>query len=158
MDFDSGEGESHALRGAIDVTKLDAFRDAFTAIEPMASGEIDDRLDPRELRLTIPYGVADAETTIFTVRWTTVDDYNIHYSDTSGHNLRWDVHPHDFSAPPDNRHFHPPPDASSADTHVEASCLGETSVDLVARAVHLLWRQALDDGSLTEINAGTNPP
>ena len=158
MHFDSGESESHALQGAIDLTKLDAFRDAFTAIEPMASGAIDDRLNPRELRLTIPYGVGDAEKTTFTVRWTTVDDYNIHYSDTSERDLRWDIHPHDFSASPDDRHFHPPPDASSADNHVEASSLGDPSVELVARAVHLLWRQALDDGSMSDINAGTNQP
>lgn len=158
MNVDSGHDESHTLRGEIDVTKLDAFRDAFLAIEPMAEGTIDDRLDPRELRLTIPYGIGNAERTTFTVRWTTVDDYNVHYSDTSGRNLRWDVHPHDFPAPPDDRHFHPPPDASGADNHVEASCLGNSSVDLVARAVHLSWRQALDEGSATDSNAGTNPP
>ncbi len=158
MHFDTGEGDSHALRGSIDVTKLDAFRDAFTAIEPMAAGEIDDRLNPRELRLTIPYGLGEAETTIFTVRWTTVDDYNIHYSDTAGRNLRWDIHPHDFSAPPDNRHFHPPPDASSTDIDVENSCLRESSIEVVARAVHLLWRQALDEGSMANVNAGTNQP
>lgn len=158
MHLDSGDGESHALRGAIDVTKLDAFRDAFTAIEPMASGAIDDRLNPRELQLTIPYGVEEADETTFTVRWTTVGDYNIHYSDTSERNLRWDIHPHNFSAPPDDRHFHPPPDASSADNHVTSSCLQETSVDIVARAVHLLWRQALDEESMTAINAGTNQP
>lgn len=158
MHFDSEDGDSHALRGTVDVTKLDAFRDAFTAIEPMASGAIDDRLNPRELRLTISYGIEEADTTIFTVRWTTVDDYNIHYSDTSGRDLRWDIHPHDFSAPPDDRHFHPPPDASSADTHVEASCLRERSVDIVARSIHLLWRQALDEGSMTNINTGTNQP
>ncbi|AKH98154.1 hypothetical protein [Halanaeroarchaeum sulfurireducens] len=158
MQFNSGDSESHALRGAIDVAKLDAFRDAFTAMEPMASGEIDDRLNPRELRLTIPYGVGASAETVFTIRWTTVNDYNIHYSDTSEHDLRWDLHPHDFSAPPDDRHFHPPPDASSADDHVEASCLGEPSVDLVARAVHLLWRQGLDEGSMANINAGKNPP
>ncbi len=158
MQFDSGDDESHALRGTIDVTKLDAFRDAFTAIEPMASGAIDDRLNPRELRLTIPYGVGEAEKTLFTVRWTTVDDYNIHYSDTSGRNCRWDIHPHDFSAPPDERHFHPPPDASSADTHVEASCLREPSIEIVARGIHLLWRQALDEGSMANINVGTNLP
>ncbi|MFC6752384.1 hypothetical protein [Halorubrum tibetense] len=158
MQFDNGDGESHTLRGTIDVTKLDAFREAFSTIEPMASGEIDDRLNPRELRITIPYGIGEADTTIFTVRWTTAGDYNIHYSDTSGRNLRWDIHPHDFSAPPDDRHFHPPPDASSADTHVEKSCLKEPSVDIVARAIHLLWRQALDEGSMTSINAGTNHP
>lgn len=158
MGFDKGGGESHALRGAIDVTKLDAFRDAFTAVEPMASGVIDDRLDPPELRLMIPYGVGKAEETIFTVRWTTVDDYNIHYSDTDERDLRWDSHPHDFPALADDRHFHPPPDASSADDQVVVSCLGDPSVALVARAVHLLWRQALDDGSMTDINAGTNLP
>ena len=158
MQFGTGDGDSHALRGSIDLTKLDATRDAFSAIEPMASGEIDDRLNPRELRITIPYGIGEADTTIFTVRWTTAGDYNIHYSDTSGRNLRWDIHPHDFSAPPDDRHFHPPPDASSADTHVEKSCLKEPSVDIVARAIHLLWRQALDEGSMTSTNAGTNHP
>ena len=77
MQFDNGDGESHTLRGTIDVTKLDAFREAFSAIEPMASGEIDDRLNPRELRITIPYGIGEADTTIFTVRWTTAGDYNI---------------------------------------------------------------------------------
>ena len=46
MHVNSGDSESHALRGAIDVTKLDAFRDAFVTIEPMASGAVDDRLDP----------------------------------------------------------------------------------------------------------------
>ena len=72
MQFDSGESESHALRGAIDVAKLNAFRDAFVSIEPMASGTIDDRVDPRELRLTISYGIRDAAETKFTVRWTAV--------------------------------------------------------------------------------------
>lgn len=156
MLFDGGESESHALRGAIDVAKLDAFRDAFTAIEPMASSDIDDRLDPRTLRLTIPYGVDPAEKTRFSVRWTTVDDYNIHYSDSAGRNLRWDIHPHDYSAPPDDRHFHPPPVAARADTNVEASCLGDRLVPIVARAVHLMWRRALDEGSLADINADRN--
>ena len=72
MQLDSGERESHTPRGAIDVAKLDAFRDAFVSIEPVSSGTIDDRVDPRELRLTIPYGVGDAAETKFTVRWTAV--------------------------------------------------------------------------------------
>ncbi len=49
MRFDNGVGDSHALRGNVNVTKLDAFRDAFSTIEPMASGEIDDRLNLREV-------------------------------------------------------------------------------------------------------------
>ncbi len=158
MQFDSGESESHALRGALDVAKLDAFRDAFVSIEPMASGTIDDRLDPRELRLTIPYGVRDAAETTFTVRWTTVGDYNVHYADTSDRNLRWDIHPHEFSTPSGDRHFHPPPDASKLDEDVEPSCIDANRVALVARAVHLLWRQAFDEETLDNINAGTNPP
>ena len=158
MHCGSDEGESHALRGSIDVAKLDAFRDAFLSIEPMAAGTVDDRLDPRELRLTIPYGIGDAAETTFTVRWTTAGDYNVHYSDTSERNLRWDVHPHEFPKPPDDRHFHPPPDASTGDEVVEASCIDTTRIALVARGVHLLWRQALDEGHVDSINAGTNPP
>jgi hypothetical protein len=158
MDGATGAAESHTLRGAIDVTKLDAFRDAFLAIEPMASGTIDDRLDPRELRLTISYGVGEAERTVFTVRWTTVDDYNIHYWDTTESNLRWDSHRHDFSRPPADRHFHPPPDAASVDDRVEESCIETSRIPLVARTVHLLWRRALDEGSIAEMNAEPNPP
>ncbi|MFC7135364.1 MULTISPECIES: hypothetical protein [Salinibaculum] len=140
------------------MAKLDAFRDAFVSIEPMASGAIDDRVDPRELRLTIPYGPGGAEETTFAVRWTTAGDYNIHHSDDSERNLRWDIHPHEFSIPSDDRHFHPPPEASNVDEEVEASCLEAKRIDLVARAVHLLWKQALGEDALDSMNAGTNPP
>lgn len=126
--------------------------------EPMASGAADDRLDPRELQLTIPYGVEEAAETTFTVRWTTAGDYNIHYSDTEAQNVRLDRHPHEFPTPPDDRHFHPPPDVSNADEQVEPSCLDGTQISLVARAVHLAWRQALEADSLAGINTGTNPP
>jgi hypothetical protein len=85
-------------------------------------------------------------------------DYNVHYSDTSDHNLRWDIHSHKFSIPPDDRHFHPPPDVSNVDEDVDPSCIDANRVALVARAVHLLWRQALDEDTLDSINAGTNPP
>lgn len=158
MDLGTETTESHSLRGAIDVTKLDAFRDAFVSIEPTASAAIDDRVNPRELRLTIPFGVGEADRTVFTVRWTTAGDYNIHYSDSAGRNLRWDRHPHDFSLPFDERHFRPPPDATTEDDAVEASSIETDRIVLVARAVHLSWRSALDDGSIDGMNAGTNPP
>ncbi|MFW6458207.1 MAG: hypothetical protein ACOCY6_02190 [Halodesulfurarchaeum sp.] len=158
MDFGSEGAESHSLRGAIDVTKLDAFRDAFLAIEPLASARIDDRVDPRELRLTIPYGLGDADRTVFTVRWTTAGDYNVHYSDSAGCNLRWDRHPHDFSHPSDERHFHPHPDATAEDDCVETSSIETTQIVLVARAVHLSWRSALENESIESMNAGRNPP
>jgi hypothetical protein len=75
---------------------------------------------------------------VSTVRWTTVGDYNINYSDTSDRALRWGLHHHGFSAPPEDRHFHPPRAAKSTDSQVEPSRLGELTVGVVARAVHLL--------------------
>lgn len=158
MDFGTEATESHSLRGAIDVTKLDAFRDAFLSIEPLASAAIDDRVNPRELRLTIPYGLGDAERTVFTVRWTTAGDYNIHYSDSAERNLRWDRHPHDFPLPSEERHFHPPPNATAEDDCVEDSSIETNHIVLVARAVHLSWRSALEDGSIDTMNARKNLP
>jgi len=75
---------------------------------------------------------------VFTVRWTTVGDYNIHYSDTSDRDFRCGLHPHGFSTSPDDRHSHPPPDAKSTDNQVKPRRLGELTVGVVARAVHLL--------------------
>lgn len=50
--------------------------------------------------------------------------------------------------PCDDRYVHSPPDASSADDHVETTRLGEPSIELVARVVHLLAtgpRRKVDD-------------
>jgi hypothetical protein len=69
-------------------------------------------------------------------------DYNVHHSDTSDHNLRWDIHPHKFPIPPDDRHFHSPPDALNVDEDVEPSCIDANRVPEVftRREVYLQIR------------------
>lgn len=150
--------ESHALRGAIDAGALHDFRTEFERLEPLASGSLDDVLSPSELRLHLDDGIGEAESAALTVRWSVGDDYNVHYSDEAGQNLRWDVHPHDYTAPSSDGHYHPPPDASSEDDDVEASCIEVRELVLVARAIHQLWRAAYERESLAPLNDAVNPP
>jgi hypothetical protein len=85
-------------------------------------------------------------------------DYNVHYSDNTDRDLRWDVHPHDYTASTGDGHYHPPPDASSDDHDVETSCIRVTELVLVARAVHQLWRASYDTGTIEPLNDANNPP
>jgi hypothetical protein len=150
--------ESHSLRGAIDASSLHDFRAEFERLEPLASGSLDDPLSPSELRLQLGDGIGEASAATITVRWSVHDDYNVHYSDETGRNLRWDVHPHEYTAPAGDAHYHPPPDASSDNDDVEASCLSVTELVLVARAVHQLWRAGYDSGTVDPLNEAINPP
>ena len=134
------DSESHPLRGAIDAGALHDFRSEFERLEPLASGSLDDPVSPSELRLQLDDGIGEATTATLTVRWSVQNDYNIHYSDDTGRDLRWDVHPHEYTAPAGDSHYHPPPHASNDDDDVEASCIGVTELVLLARAVHHLWR------------------
>lgn len=149
---------SHSIRGPIDGPSLFDFRAEFERLEPMATGEVDDPIDPTTVTISLADGIGSASSARLDVRWTTVDDYNVHYTDSDGRNLRWDVHPHDFPRPTDDHHFHPPPTASSVSDDVEASCIEVSEVILVARAVHVLWRLAYDRGGFEKINAVENPP
>jgi hypothetical protein len=152
------DAESHTLRGAIDAGALYDFRTEFERLEPLASGSLDDVLSPGELRMHLDDGICEAGGATLTVRWSVRDDYNVHYSDESGRNLRWDVHPHDYTAPDGDGHYHPPPNASSENDDVEASCIEVRELVLVARAVHRLWRAAYEAGSVDPLNTATNPP
>jgi hypothetical protein len=152
------EPESHSLRGAIDAGALLDFRAAFERHEPLASGTLDDPVNPSELRLHLEDGVGDATTATITVRWTVRDDYNAHYTDDEQRDLRWDRHLHDYRTPDGDAHYHPPPTASSDDADVDASCIAVTEIDLVARAVHQLWREGYETGTLEGLNDATNPP
>lgn len=149
---------SHSMREPIDAPVLFDFRAEFERLEPLATGELDDPVDPTELRVALADGICSAGSARLDVRWTTVDDYNVHYTDPEGRDLRWDVHPHDFPHPTDDRHFHPPPHASVAPGDVEASCIEVPEVVLVARTVHALWRLAYDEGELAGINTVEDPP
>ena len=152
------DSESHSLRGAIDAGALHDFRAEFERLEPLASGSLDDPVSPSELRLQLDDGIGEATTATLTVRWSVEDDYNVHYSDETGQNLRWDVHSHEYTAPDGDGHYHPPPNASSDDDDVEASCIRVIELVLVARAVHQLWRAGYDSGSVDPLNDVTNPP
>lgn len=154
----AGSAESHSTRGPIDGDKLYDFQQAFGRLEPLATGELDDVVDPSLLQIRFDDGIGVASHARLDVRWTVRDDYNIHYTDSENRNLRWDVHPHDFPRPTDERHFHPPPEASSALQSVEESCIEISEVTLVARATHALWRHAYENGTFEGINVITDPP
>lgn len=152
------DSESHALRGAIDAGALHDIRAEFERLEPLASGSLDDPLNPSEVRLHLEDGIGDASSATITIRWTVRDDYNVHFSDELDQNLRWDVHPHEYPAPDGDGHYHPPPNAASTDDDVEASCIKVTEIILVTRAVHQLWRDGYETGNLNPLNDATNPP
>ena len=150
--------ESHSLRGASDRRALRTIRRVFDSQEPLATGAFDDVVDPQVLGLQFSDGVGGADSARLDVRWSTRNDYNFHYTDSEGRNCRWDRHPHEFPTPTGATHFHPPPDASTAADAVEPSCLDETRVDIVARAIHKLWRRVYEQGSFEDVNTAGNPP
>lgn len=150
--------ESHSLRGAIDAGALYDFRAEFERLEPLASGALDDPVSPSELRLSLDDGIGDATSATITVRWSIHDDYNVHYSDDAGRNVRWDAHPHEYTAPLGDGHYHPPPNASNDDDDVEDSCITVSEIVLVARAVHQLWRGGYESGTVRPLNDAENPP
>jgi hypothetical protein len=152
------DSETHSLRGAIDAGALHDFRTEFERLEPLASGSLDDPVSPSELRLRLDDGIGEATSATITVRWSVQSDYNVHYSDDVGRNLRWDSHPHEYTEPDSDAHYHPPPNASSDDGDVGKSCISVTELVLVARAVHQLWRAGYDTGSVAPLNNATNPP
>jgi hypothetical protein len=156
----SGPSESHSLRGPIDRPALIAIRDRVTELEPLASASLDDFLDPSVLEVSLDDGLLTAETARIDIQWTTADDYKFHYTDSEGVDLRWGKHPHDgdYVRVPDLEHYHPPPDASSDPTEVEASCIEQSPAKLVTRAVLKLWRVAYHADSLVPLNTGHNPP
>lgn len=152
------DAESHALRGPTDRGALIDFRDAFERMEPLATGELDDFVDPDELQIVLHDAVGAAGRARFDVVWTTHDDYNIHYTDDTARDFRWDVHPNDYPKAAGDGHFHPPPDASTDPRDVEDSCIEVSAIELVARAVHKLWRNAYEQGSFAGVNDAANPP
>lgn len=150
--------ESHALRGPTDRGALLDFLRTFERMEPFASGSLDDFLDPSDLQIELSDGIGPAERSRFDVVWTTRDDYSIHYTDNASQNCRWDNHPHNYPDAHGDAHFHPPPEASSNSSAVEDSCIEVTEIELVARAIHKLWRQAYERGTLDGINDASNSP
>ena len=158
MEENASREESHALRGPTDRGALCDFRDVFEKMEPLSDGTLDDIVDPSELNIHLDDGIGAAESARLDVDWTTHGDYNIHYTDADGRDLRWDLHPNDFPVASDERHFHPPPEATSEPNAVEESCIERRSTELVARATQKLWRKAYDNESFAGVNDAADPP
>jgi len=160
MAGNGGETEPHSLRGPIDRATLLTIRDVVNENEPLASAQLDDFLNPTAVRVSLADGFRDAESARIDIQWTTQGDYKFHYTDSAGVNCRWGTHPHDgdYVDVTGLEHFHPPPNATSDPNDVEESCIEQSSPVLVTRAVLKLWRTASRAGSLTPLNAGSNPP
>ncbi|MUV90523.1 hypothetical protein GJ629_11940 [Halapricum sp. CBA1109] len=152
--------ELHTLRGPIDRSALCTIRDVIGREEPLADPSLDDYLDPTVLEVPLADGLCDADTARIDIQWTTQADYKFHYSDADGVNFRWGKHPHgsDYIHVPGLEHFHPPPEATSDPTEVEASCIEQSVEVLVTRAVLTLWRVAYRAASYGPLNAASNPP
>ena len=160
MSDSSDRAEIHTLRGATDRPALLTIREIIEEMEPLATPELDDYLNPSALEVAFDDGLCDADKAKIEIQWTTQDDYKFHYTDTDGVNFRWGKHPHggDYVHVPGLEHYHPPPDASSDPNEVEASCIMQTPEVLVTRAVLKLWRVAYHTESYAPLNAGQNPP
>lgn len=152
--------ESHTLRGATDRPALLTIRDIVETVEPLATPELDDYLNPSVLEVGLDDGLCSADQARIDIQWTTQDEYKFHYTDTEAVNFRWGKHPHggDYIHVDGLEHYHPPPNASSEPAEVEASCIEQSLEELVTRAVFKLWRVAYHSDSCEPLNAGSNPP
>ena len=160
MSDSSDRAEIHTLRGATDRPALLTIRGIIEEMEPLATPELDDYLNPSALEVAFDDGLCDADEATIEIQWTTRDDYKFHYTDTDEVNFRWGKHPHggDYVHVPGFEHYHPPPHANSDPDEVEASCIRQTPEALVTRAVLKLWRVAYHTDSFAPLNAGQNPP
>lgn len=152
--------EPHTLRGPTDRPALLTIRDVVEKMEPLATAEFDDFLNPSVLGVVLDDGLCGADEARIDILWTTQNDYKFHYTDTEAVNLRWGKHPHagDYIHVDGLEHYHPPPNASSEPDEVEASCITQSPEELVTRAVLKLWRVAYHTDSYEPLNAGRNPP
>lgn len=140
--------------GEIDLPALGRIRNLWLDPEPLVgrTGD-DDFVDPTELHVELTDGLGDAESARFDIQWSDLDNYSFHYVDDEDVNWRFDCHPNAHSP---ERHFHPPPGASTGDA--EPSCIQVDEVSLVTRAVHTMFRAAYDTDDLAQLNSVSNPP
>lgn len=137
--------------GPPDLPSLVAVRDTFERHEPLVDETaFDDSIDAQQLVVRLSAGFEEPGR--FDVRWSATDCYSFHYAE-SGLDFRYDAHPNPHSP---REHFHPPPDAASADA--EESCIQVELPELVALAVIQLWRAAWEAGDQSLLNGGVNPP
>lgn len=140
--------------GPLDEFALDEIRNVFDRQDSLVSeAGFQDLVDPRDLKVYFDDGIGEANYARFDVKWFRSGYYCFHHTDPAGQDFRWDFHPKD-GAPA--KHFHPPATSGTADP--EPSCITVEQPELVARAVHRLWRRAFDTGRLDDLNTAENPP
>lgn len=140
--------------GTLDVVAMDEVRSAFTGHDGLieAAG-FPNPADPSVVYVYLTDGIGDATDCRFDIRWYRRGYYSVHHTDSIGRNFRWDHHP---KVDTPDKHFHPPPDASSGDA--EPSSITAEQPPVVARAVHKLWRRAYDTGSTSRVNSAEGIP
>jgi hypothetical protein len=140
--------------GVIYLPALQRIRNLWVDLEPLVeTTAYDDPVSPTELHIELGGGLGTAGTARFDIQWSERDMYSFHYVDADDVDWRFDRHPNTHSP---ERHFHPPPDASTA--AAEPSCIEVTEVSLVTRAVHAMWRVAYEHDDSSRLNGLSNPP
>lgn len=140
--------------GPIYLPALQRIRDLWLELEPLVgTAYYDDVVSPTELHVEFTDGLGTADAARVDIQWSELDMYSFHYVDADDVNWRFDRHPNAHSP---ERHFHPPPDATT--TTAEPSCIDVIEVSLVTRAVHAMWRAAYEDNDIDRLNGASNPP
>lgn len=140
--------------GPLDEFALDEIRRVFQRQDSLVTeAGFPSLIDPQEIQVHFKDGIGDAAQARFDIRWFRSGHYTFHHTDPVGQDFRWGYHPKE-GAP--DKHFHPPPDPDQ--TTPVSSCITVEQPELVARAVHKLWRRAFDTGTLTDVNTAENPP
>lgn len=140
--------------GPISLPALRRIRNLWVDLEVLVERTYyDDVISPTELHVELSDGLGDAETARFDIQWSDRGMYSFHYVDSADVNWRFDRHPNSHSP---EKHYHPPPDASSAGA--EASCIEVEEVSLVTRAVCAMWRAAYECEDVNRLNTHANPP
>lgn len=140
--------------GSLDVSALGEIRTVFERQELLVTeAGFHNLIDPRELTVSFADGIGAADEARVDIRWFRSGYYTFHHTDTDGQGFRWDYHP---KADAPEKHFHPPPNPDASDP--VQSCITVEGPELVARAVHKLWRRAFDTGNLAHLTTAENPP
>ena len=143
---------SESRFGAVDPGALRRLRDVFLQAEPLVTDhELVDPVNPRFLRVELTDGFGSAERCRFDVRWSVEGWYSVHHTDSADREFRFDRRPKPDSP---TAHFHPPPDADG----VSASPITVTVPELVAGAVHKLWRNAYEAETVGRLTDADDPP
>ena len=140
--------------GPIYLPALQRIRDLWIELEPLVeTTSYDDIVSPTKLHIDLADGIGSAKAARFDIHWSELDMYTYYYVDTEDRNWRFDRHPNTYSP---EKHFHPPPDATT--TACEPSCIDVSEVSLVTRAVHAGWRVAYEHADASRLNTLSNPP